>query len=73
MTCLSQVEDLGMTEIFVVAYLSLFDGELKQEVVYAKTELEALNKYLNTSFLTEEELYQYCADCDSFVNVLNLS
>ncbi len=60
-------------EIFVVAYLSLFDGSIDQKLIFAPSELSALNQYLKTHFLTEEEVYQYCADSDSYISVLQIS
>lgn len=58
--------------IYVVGYLCLHDGELYQAVVYAPTEVAALNQYLETDFETMEQIAAYCANCDTYVNVLEL-
>lgn len=56
---------------FVVAYLSLFEGELKQELVEACSADEAMRKYLEvgTDVL---DIEMYAADTDSFINAYEL-
>lgn len=66
------MKGISMNQIIIVAYLSLFDGEIQQKLVPAKSGLEAMNKFLDTSYKTEEEVYQYCSDCDSFISYLEL-
>lgn len=58
--------------IYVVGYLSLNAGALYQQVVYAETEVAALNKYLETDFETMEQILKYCSNCYSYINVLEL-
>ena len=66
------MKEIKMNKIIVVAYLSLFDGVIQQKLVPARSGLEAMNRFLNTSYTTEDELYQYCYDCDSFISYLEL-
>lgn len=66
--------------MYIVGYLSLFDGELLQEKVSAESEADAVRKYLvkhqfsdhesELDGLSIEELCQFARDCDSFVNVI---
>jgi len=68
---------------FVVAYLSLHDGELVQEIVEANSALEAGLSYLNwwdeheedvraVIPKTLEDLYNEVYNGDCFINVLEL-
>ena len=66
------MKEIKMNKMIVVAYLSLFDGAIQQKLVPAKSGLEAMNKFLDTSYNTEDELYQHCCDCDSFISYLEL-
>ena len=66
---------------FVVAYLSMFEGEIEMTRVSAKDEIEAvvsvdeLDALLTvlgldaTLFSTLEAIYQYCSDSDAYVAV----
>lgn len=59
--------------MIVVAYLNLHYSELVQECFTDEdTGLNAMNEYLSTSFETEDEIYQYCADCDSFISYIEI-
>lgn len=60
---------------YVIAYLSLFDGEILQEVVEANSKLEAAASYLNHDevYDTFEELQSAIFDQDGFINVLDLN
>lgn len=58
--------------MYVVGYLCLHDGELRQLVVYATSEVEACNIYLEVSLETMEQIYDYCSNCDTYINVLEL-
>lgn len=69
-------ENLDMAKCFVVAYLSLHDGKLKQEVVYTKTPLQAAVAYLGIDaeeFKSMEDVYDYCASADSYISVLEVN
>ena len=57
---------------FVVAYLSMFEGEIIMTQLRARDELDALLTVLGldaTLFSTLEAIYQYCSDYDSYVAV----
>lgn len=66
---------------YVVAFISLHDGELKQEVVEAKTALEAGISYLNwwesdggfSPPTTLDELYSAAYDGDCHIHILDLN
>ena len=58
--------------MIIVAYLSLFDGEIKQAAYYDCSPLEAMNSFLGGDFETEDEIYPYCADCDSFISYIEI-
>lgn len=65
---------------YVIAFLSLHDGELKQEIVEAKTALEAgisyLNWWENEEFsppTTLDELYMAAYDGDCHIHILDLN
>jgi hypothetical protein len=58
---------------FVVAYISLHVGALEQEVVYAKSELEAANAYLDSNYSNMEELDEFMAASDSWISVLEFN
>jgi hydrogenase maturation factor len=60
---------------YVVAYLSIHDGEMLMEEVSARDEVEALTSVLELDplvFINEEMIYQYCADTDTYVGVYQL-
>jgi len=67
-----------MNKEYVVAYLSLFDGEIKQEQIYASSPFMAAKSYLG---LTKDDLpeqtldaiYDYCSNTDCFINVLEIN
>jgi len=63
---------LGM-RTFVVAYLSLHDGALKQQLIYATDQLAAANLVLDTSHDTMELVYEYAANTDSWISVLEVN
>lgn len=57
---------------FVVAYLSMFEGEIEMTRVSAKDEIEAVVSVVELDpkvFNTLEAIYQYCSDSDSYVAV----
>lgn len=62
---------------YVVAWCNLHTGELKQEIVEAKSALEAGKSYLNWDSLshinTLEMLYEAVFDSDGFLNVLEIT
>lgn len=64
---------------YVVGFLSLFDGELKQEIVEANSELEAGVSYLNWWDGEEpepadlEDLYNAVYDNDCYIHILDLA
>jgi len=63
---------------YVVAFISLHDGELKQEIVEAKTALEAGISYLNWWVESEQpttlkELYTEAFNGDCHIHVLDLA
>ena len=58
--------------MIIVAYLSLFDGEIKQAAYYDCSPLEAMNSFLGGDFDTEEDIYDYCANCDSFISYIEI-
>jgi hypothetical protein len=64
---------------YVVGYLSLHDGELKQELVEAYSKFEAAMSYLGWTredigeAETYEELQETLFNQDSYINVLQLT
>jgi hypothetical protein len=63
---------------YVIAFLSLHEGELKQEIVEAKTALEAGLSYLNwweesEQPTTLEELYNEAFNGDCHIHILDLN
>ena len=65
---------------YVIAFLSLHKGELKQEIVEAKTALEAGISYLNwwedevfSPPTTLDELYMAAYDGDCHIHILDLN
>lgn len=56
---------------FVVAYLSLFEGELKQELVEARSADEALRKYLEVG-TDVPDIQDYATNTDSFISAYEL-
>lgn len=66
-----------MNKDYVVGYLSLFDGELKQELVYARSPYEAARSYLGLSHndladQTMEAIHDFVTNCDAFINVIEV-
>lgn len=77
-----------MMKRYVVAYITFFDNELKQEIVEAASEIDAIHKskFWNNDyqewvhdFLTEQDrlpvLQDYKVfyfDCDSMINVIQI-
>ena len=59
---------------YVVAFWSDHTGELLQEEVEATSPVEAAAKYLGADiiFKTLDEVYEYCANCDMMINVLQI-
>jgi len=60
---------------YVVAYISSFDSELKQEIVEASSEVNALLWYISDwtrpdDLDTVEAIQQYIFDCDSAISVI---
>lgn len=63
---------------YVIAFLSLHEGELKQEIVEAKTALEAGLSYLNwweelDPPTTLEDLYNEAFNGDCHIHILDLA
>ncbi len=57
---------------FVVAYLSVYNGEIIMTQLRAKDEQDALITVLELDpkvFNTLEAVYQYCSDSDAYVAV----
>ncbi len=62
---------------FVIGYLSEFECELRLEVVDAEDELSALINYLGLrkekeDYNSVEKIFDYCANSDSYINILEL-
>ncbi len=60
---------------YIVAFLSLHSGELVQQKVSSYSIYGAMIQYLDISsedYLNEEGVYQYCADCEAYINVYPL-
>lgn len=66
-------EALGANKHYVVGYLSLHVGELVQHECYAVSEVAAANLVLQTTFATMDEIYNYCANCDAYISVLEVN
>jgi len=67
-----------MNKEYVVAYLSLFDGEIKQEQIYASSPFMAAKSYLGLAKedlpeQTLDAIYDYCSNTDCFINVLEIN
>lgn len=62
---------------YVVAFLSLHDGEIKQEIVEANSPLEAGLSYLNwlesDPPTTLDDLYQEVYNWDCYIHILDLN
>lgn len=56
----------------VLAYLSLYDGEIKQFIYNDYQPLAAMNDLLDTNFDSEDEVYDYCANCDAFISYIEI-
>ena len=56
----------------VLAYLSLHTGEIKQIIYDDYKPLAAMNDFLDTNFDTEEDVYQYCSDTDSYISYIEI-
>jgi len=65
-------EELDQHNAYVVAFFSAHDGSLKQQLVHARTKVEAINLVLNTSLHSEEEIDGYCASSDCWVSALQI-
>lgn len=68
-------ETVSAQKQFVVAYLSLFDGELKQHIVWAASGHDALLQYLTLDRETYpdlESIWSYCANTDSYASVIEI-
>ena len=66
-------EALGANKHYIVAYLSLHNGELFQYPQYCATEVAAANLVLDTSFTSMEQVYDYCANSDCWISVLEIN
>lgn len=63
---------------YVVAFLSLHDGEMKQEVVIADTKYLAMRSYLDVDDddlyeATEKGIYEYASNTDSFIDAIQIN
>lgn len=59
---------------YVVGYLSEFDGELLLKTVVAANEVEACTAYLECEHFNDmDEVQQYCANSDCFINVIRIN
>jgi hypothetical protein len=65
--------NMASNKTFIVAYISLHVGVLTQEVVYAKSELEAANAYLDANYSSMEEVDEFMAASDSWISVLEFN
>lgn len=64
-----------MKHKFVVAFLNLHQGEMEMQEISAHDELDAMLTFLeidSTVFNSEDKVYQYCADTDSYIGVYKL-
>ncbi len=64
-----------MKHKYVVAVLSLHVGEMEMHEVHAHDELDAMLQVLEIDravFNSEDKVYQYCADTDSYIGVYKL-
>lgn len=63
---------------FVVAFLSLHDGSIKQEIVEAKDEVAAIKSYLNWGDIafpedaTLQDIYETVYNSDCYISVMDL-
>ena len=62
---------------YVVAFCSLHNDEIKQEIVIAGTKYLAMRSYLGLDDddlyeATEEGIYQYAANTDSFITAIQI-
>jgi hypothetical protein len=62
----------GENKHYVVALMSLHQGELIQYEYYAASELAAANLMLDTQLTSMEAVHDYCAGCDSYISVLEI-
>lgn len=65
-----------MNNTYVVAYLSLFNTEIVQTVVYAKTEHIAATNALNLDpeeYPDMESVHDFCTNTDSYISVLKIN
>ena len=69
----SYYEAMGNNKVFVVAYMSLHIGELTQYQIVTTTEVVAANTILHTEFETMDEIHDYCANSDCWINVLEVN
>jgi len=69
-----------MTNKYCIAFLSLHDGELTQEIVEADSEVSACRKVLELDKFKDcdnirdmDAIYDYVANSDSYINCLKLN
>ena len=63
---------------YVVAFCSLHSGDIKQEIVFARTKYLAMLSYLGLKNddlyeATEEGIYEYASNTDSFITALQIN
>lgn len=61
---------------YIIAYLSLHDGELVQSWEHADSEYEAMLNYLNITSEecpTEDSIQEWVSNCDSWINCILVS
>jgi len=63
----------GTNKMYVVAYYSAHTGELTQNIVFAKSELVAANAFLGADFASMDEVHDYGANTDTWINVLEIN
>lgn len=63
---------------YIIAFLSLHEGELTQVIVQAKSPYFALLSYLRlvdceSEYPTIDSIYSYCANADSYISVIEVA
>lgn len=57
---------------YVIGYLSLHEGLMNLLTITSNSELDALNTFLGTSYKTTDEVHEYCANTDAYIEVMEL-
>lgn len=64
--------ELEQNKTYVVAFFSNHTGIIEQKLVYAKTELQAMNAYLKTEYENVDILYD-SLEPDNYINILEIN